>query len=50
MRQRLYQGDHPAIAQSLANLAIDLQELGQDGRALELDEQARAMRQRLGEP
>jgi tetratricopeptide repeat protein len=49
MRQRLYEGDHPDVATSLGNLAIDLRVLGEHGRARELDEQALAMRQRLAE-
>jgi hypothetical protein len=47
MRQRLYAGDHPDVAASLNNLAIDLRVLGEDGRARELHEQARAMKERL---
>jgi hypothetical protein len=35
------------VADSLSNLAVDLRELGEHGRARELDEQALAMRQRL---
>jgi hypothetical protein len=37
------------VAISLSNLAVDLRELGEHGRARELDEQALAMRQRLSE-
>jgi hypothetical protein len=49
MYQRLYEGDHPSVALSLNNLAIDLRESGEPERARELDEQATAMRQRLAE-
>jgi hypothetical protein len=49
MRQRLYDGDHPDVASSLNNLAVDLRALGEHGRARELDEQALAMRHRLEE-
>ena len=47
MRQRLYEGDHPDVATSMTNLAIDLHRAGEHERARELDEQALAMRQRL---
>ena len=47
MRQRLYEGDHPDVASSMSNLAIDLRRAGEHERARELDEQALAMRQRL---
>jgi tetratricopeptide (TPR) repeat protein len=47
MKQRLYEGDHPAVARSLNSLAIDLRALGEHERARALDEQALAMRQRL---
>ena len=43
MRQRLYEGDHPDVAASMNNLAIDLRRAGEDERARELDEQALAM-------
>jgi tetratricopeptide (TPR) repeat protein len=49
IRRRLYQGDHPDIARSLNNLAIVLEELGEQSRARDLDEQALQMRQRLYE-
>lgn len=49
MRRRLYEGDHPKVAKSLGNLAEDLHALGEHERARELDEQALAMRGRLGE-
>jgi tetratricopeptide (TPR) repeat protein len=47
MCRRLYDGDHPEVANSLNVLAIDLHRLGEVGRARELHEQALAMRQRL---
>jgi tetratricopeptide (TPR) repeat protein len=46
-RQRLYRGDHPAVATSLNNLANRLRQAGDDERARELHEQALAMRRRL---
>ena len=46
---RLYEGDHPEVARSLSNLAVDLSRRGAHERALELDERALAMRQRLYE-
>jgi hypothetical protein len=49
MYQRLFEGDHPNVARSLSNLAVDLQALGERERARELNEQALAMRQRLAE-
>jgi tetratricopeptide (TPR) repeat protein len=49
MCQRLFQGDHPEIATSLNNLAIDLSAIGEMKRARELDEEALAMCQRLYE-
>jgi tetratricopeptide (TPR) repeat protein len=49
MCQRLYDGDHPKIGDSLSNLAEDLSELGEHAPARELHEQALAMRQRLAE-
>jgi tetratricopeptide (TPR) repeat protein len=49
MCQRLYEGDHPHVARSLHNLAVDLRVLGEHVRARELAEQALAMRQRLYE-
>ena len=49
MRQRLYEGDHPDVADSLNNLANALYELGERRWARELHEQALAMRQRLYE-
>jgi tetratricopeptide (TPR) repeat protein len=49
MYQRLYEGDHPDVARSLGNLAVDLRVLGEQGRARELHEQALAMYQRLFE-
>lgn len=49
MRQRLHDGDHRSVADSLTILAGDLSALGEHGRARELDEQALAMRQRLTE-
>ena len=49
MCQRLYEGDHPDVAISLGNLAVDLRALGEPGRARELDVQALAMFQRLYE-
>jgi tetratricopeptide (TPR) repeat protein len=49
MYQRLYEGDHPDVADRLSALANDLSELGEHGRARELDEQALAMRKRLAE-
>jgi tetratricopeptide (TPR) repeat protein len=47
--RRLYQGDHPDVADGLGNLAFDLTELGEHERALELHEQALAMDQRLSD-
>jgi tetratricopeptide (TPR) repeat protein len=47
MRQELYDGDHPDVAESMNDLAIDLHMLGEVGQARELHEQALAMRQRL---
>ena len=47
MRQRLYDGDHPAVAGALILLASDLRELGEIQRAQELDQEALAMNQRL---
>src|SRR6266545_3803374 len=49
MYQRLYEGDHPHVADSLGNLAFDLTELGEYGRARDLSEQALAMEQRLSD-
>jgi tetratricopeptide (TPR) repeat protein len=49
MRQRLFEGDHPNVAASLAILALDLGALGEPGRARELNERALAMNQRLYE-
>ena len=49
MHRRLYDGDHPAVAASLNNLALDLRTLGDHERSRELDEQALAMRRRLAE-
>jgi tetratricopeptide (TPR) repeat protein len=49
MCQRLYEGDHPSVARSLNNLALDLSELGEYARARELHEQALAMTQRVYE-
>ncbi|HEX6676512.1 MAG TPA: FxSxx-COOH system tetratricopeptide repeat protein [Actinomycetes bacterium] len=49
MRQRLYEGDHPDVADGLGNLAFDLTELGEYERARDLHEQALAMDQRLSE-
>lgn len=45
--QRLHEGDHPDIARSLNNLAIDLRALGEFRQARDLHEQALAMQQRL---
>jgi len=45
--QRLFPGDHPAVAQCLSNLAAVVAMLGEHGRARELSEQALAMRRRL---
>ena len=47
MYQRLYEGDHPALVDSLVNLANDLRALGEHRRAQELDQQALAIYQRL---
>jgi tetratricopeptide (TPR) repeat protein len=47
MRQRLYNGDHPDVANSLNNVALILSTLGKYGRARDLHEQALAMRRRL---
>jgi Tetratricopeptide repeat len=47
MHQRLNEGDHPDVANSLVNLALDLRGLGEHARARELDEQALAMKERL---
>jgi tetratricopeptide (TPR) repeat protein len=47
LRRQLNKGDHPDIAESLNDLAIDLRWLGEHQSARELDEQALAMRQRL---
>jgi len=47
MCQRLYDGDHPAVAEGLANLAADLRQAGECEPARPLDERALAMRQRL---
>lgn len=47
MRQQLHDGDHPDVARSLNNLAIDLRHLAVHERARELDEQALAMQQRF---
>ena len=47
MYQRLYEGDHPHVATSLNNLAINQRGLGEHSRAQELDEQALAMKERL---
>jgi Tetratricopeptide repeat len=49
MLRRLFEGDHPDVVRSLSNLAIDVRALGEHRQALELDEQAPAMRQRLAE-
>jgi hypothetical protein len=49
MFQRLYVGDHPRIASVLNNLANEMRALGDDARADDLDKQALAMRQQLGE-
>ena len=49
MRQRLYQDDHPAIAQSLADLADDLRHIEDYRRARELAAEALSMHQRLAE-
>jgi tetratricopeptide (TPR) repeat protein len=45
--QRLYDGDHGSIADSLTNLAFGLHELREYEQARELNEQALAMNQRL---
>ena len=45
--QRLYHEDHPDIARSLTNLAVDLYQLGDHAAARDRDEQALAMFQRL---
>jgi hypothetical protein len=50
MRERLYAGDHPEVANSLSNLAINLTMHGDHERARELAEQALAMRRRLAGP
>ena len=50
MRQRLYEGDHPALATSMSNLAYDLRQAVEHERALELNELALAMRQRIARP
>ena len=47
MRKRLYDGDHPAVAEGMANLAVDLRRAGEYWPARALDERALAMRQRL---
>ncbi len=49
MYQRLYEGDHPDVADSLGNLAFDLTELGEYERARDLNGQALAMNQRLSD-
>ena len=49
MYQRLYEGDHPDVATSMNNLAVDLRKTGKHKRARELDDQALAMRQRLSD-
>jgi Tetratricopeptide repeat len=49
MYQRLFEGDHPDVANSLNNLAGDRRDLGEHGRARALHEQALAIRQRLAE-
>jgi hypothetical protein len=49
MRQRLYEGDHPDVAISLNNLAVNLRALGEHERARELNEQALAMQERIAE-
>jgi hypothetical protein len=47
MRQRLYQRDHPDVAMSLNNLAMDLRQLGEHEGARELAGEALVMRRRL---
>jgi tetratricopeptide (TPR) repeat protein len=47
INRRLYQGDHPATAQTLSNLALDMRRLGDVEQARKLDTQALEMRQRL---
>ena len=47
MRRNLHEGDHPEVARGLVHLAVDLNELGDPGRARELHEQALEMRRRL---
>jgi tetratricopeptide (TPR) repeat protein len=47
IRQRLHDGDHPVVAESLNDLASCLSKLGERRRARELHEQAVSMSQRL---
>ena len=47
MRQRLYSGDHPDFAQSLNNMAVSYERLGDDHKAAEFYLKALEMRQRL---
>ena len=46
--RRLFPGDHPDVAASLSNLAINLRALGDPAGARALHEEALAMRRRLG--
>jgi tetratricopeptide (TPR) repeat protein len=49
IRKGLYDGDHPDVAKSLSQLAINLHKLGEVARARDLHEEALAMRWRLHE-
>ena len=47
MRQELYSGNHPDIAQSLNDLAVTYSKLGDNKKALEYTTKALQMRQEL---
>ena len=47
MRQRLYNGDHPDVAQSLNSMAVSYTRVGDDHKAAEFYLKALEMRQRL---
>ena len=47
IRQKIHAGDHPEVARCIVHLAVDLNELGDTGTAVDLHRTALEMRQRI---
>ena len=47
IRKRIYGGEHPEVATSYCNLAVDYRNLGQHKKAKECDEKALTIRKRI---